>query len=122
MLGKKGHAGHTGLFYADLVQGIAVQVEFRCDHLEGDLLADVVVEVFVEARDERGIVLTGGGAMIYGMDTMMTKVLGIEVKIPHSPIDSVARGLSIINTRIPVKGRATQKSITNVVSEYYMDK
>ena len=60
--------------------------------------------------------------MIYGMDTMMTKVLGIEVKIPPSPIDSVARGLSIINTRIPVKGRATQKSITNAVSEYYMDK
>ena len=63
MLGKKGHAGHTGLFYADLVQGIAVQVEFRCDHLEGDLLADVVVEVFVEARDERGIVLTGGAVI-----------------------------------------------------------
>ena len=76
----------------------------------------------VESVFKNGIVLTGGGAMIYGMDTMMTKVLGIEVKIPHSPIDSVARGLSIINTRIPVKGRATQKSITNVVSEYYMDK
>lgn len=63
MLGKNGHAGHTGLFYADLVQSIAVQVEFRCDHPEGDLLADVVVEVFVEPGDERGIVLTGGAVV-----------------------------------------------------------
>lgn len=63
MLGKKGHAGHTGLFYADLVQGIAVQVEFRCDHLEGDLLSDVVVEVVVEAGDKRGIVLSGGAVV-----------------------------------------------------------
>lgn len=63
MLGKKGHAGHTGLFYADFVQGIAVQVEFLCDHLEGDLFADVVIEVVVEAGDERGIVLTGGAVV-----------------------------------------------------------
>ena len=63
MLGKKGHAGHTGLFYADLVQGIAVQVEFRCDHLEGDLLSDVIVKVIVEAGDERGIVLSGGAVV-----------------------------------------------------------
>lgn len=76
----------------------------------------------VESVFKNGIVLTGGGAMIYGMDTMMTKVLGIEVKIPPSPIDSVARGLSIINTKIPVKGRVAQKSITHAVSEYYMDK
>ncbi|MBR5143626.1 MAG: rod shape-determining protein [Clostridia bacterium] len=75
----------------------------------------------VESVFKNGIILTGGGAMIYGMDTMMTKVLGIDVKIPHSPIDSVARGLSIINTKIPVKGRATQKSITDAVAEYYKD-
>ena len=75
----------------------------------------------VESVFKNGIILTGGGAMIYGMDTMMTKVLGIEVKIPPSPIDSVARGLSIINTKIPVKGRATQKSITDAVAEYYKD-
>lgn len=60
MLGKKVHAGHTGLFYADLVQGITVQVEFRCNHLECNLLSDVVIEVFVEAGDESVIVLTGG--------------------------------------------------------------
>jgi rod shape-determining protein MreB len=75
----------------------------------------------VESVFNNGIVLTGGGAMIYGMDTMMTKVLGIEVKIPPSPVDSVARGLSIINTRIPVKGRGTQKTITDAVAEYYKD-
>jgi rod shape-determining protein MreB len=76
----------------------------------------------VEKIFKNGILLTGGGAMIHGMDLMMSKVLGVNVTIPDNPIDSVARGLSLINTMIPVKGRATQKNVTTQVSEYYKDK
>lgn len=75
----------------------------------------------VEKVFKNGIVLTGGGAMIHGMDLMMSKVLGVSVRIPADPIDSVAKGLSIINTRIPVKGRATKKNVTDIVSEYYKE-
>lgn len=76
----------------------------------------------VERTIENGIILTGGGAMIYGLDTMMSKVLGIPVRIPESPIDAVARGLSTINTLIPVKGRAGRKNVSNLVADYYKNK
>jgi rod shape-determining protein MreB len=71
---------------------------------------------------QNGICMTGGGAMIYGLDMMMSKVLGIPVRIPESPIDAVARGLSTINTLIPVKGRAGRKNVSNLVADYYKNK
>ena len=60
--------------------------------------------------------------MIYGLDTMMSKVLGISVTQPPDPIDSVAKGLSRINTFIPVKGRNANKNVTNQVAKYYENK
>ena len=76
----------------------------------------------VESTFNNGIILTGGGAMIFGLDTMMSKVLGIPVSIPADPIDSVACGLSMINSVIPVKGKPGRKNITNQISDYYNDK
>lgn len=76
----------------------------------------------VESTFKNGIVLTGGGSMIYGLDVMMSKVLGIAVTSPEDPIDSVAKGLSRINTFIPVKGRASNKNVTNLVAKYYENK
>ncbi|MBQ8415151.1 MAG: rod shape-determining protein [Clostridia bacterium] len=68
-----------------------------------------------------GIVLTGGGSMIHGLDLMMSKVLGISVRQPSDPIDSVAKGLSIINSKIPVMGNAGRKNVTDVIATYYKD-
>ena len=76
----------------------------------------------VERTFKNGIVLTGGGALISGLDMMMSKVLGISVTMPADAIDSVAKGLSRINTFIPVKGRASSKNVTSLVSKYYEDK
>ncbi len=75
---------------------------------------DIVEEVF-----ENGIVLTGGGSLIYGLDTMASKVLGIPVTQPEDPMDSVAKGLSRINTYIPMRIRSNNKNITTQVSKYY---
>lgn len=73
----------------------------------------------VEAVFENGIVLTGGGSLIYGLDVMANKVLGIPVTQPDDPMDSVAKGLSRINTYIPMRIRSNNKNITNQVSKYY---
>jgi rod shape-determining protein MreB len=73
----------------------------------------------VEKTFENGIVLTGGGALIYGLDTMMSKVLGINVTQPTDAIDSVAKGLSRINALIPTKARASGKNITDQVPKFY---
>ena len=88
-------------------------------------IAEVVKKiplVHIEDTFENGIVLTGGGSMIYGLDKMMSKILGIPVTQPDDPIDSVAKGLSRINSFIPVKGRASNKNITNLVPKYYQAK
>lgn len=74
----------------------------------------------VEKTLKNGVVLTGGGAMIHGLDLMMGKVLGIPVKKPDDPIDSVAKGLSIINTKIPVRSKGG-KNITDLIAGYYKD-
>jgi rod shape-determining protein MreB len=85
-------------------------------------VADVIKKIpldHVEKTFENGIVLSGGGALIYGLDMMMNKVLGIPVTQPADAIDSVAKGLARINNFIPVKGRAANKDITSLVSKYY---
>lgn len=75
----------------------------------------------VEDTLKKGIVLTGGGAMIHGFDLMMGKVLGVPVTMPESPIDSVANGLAIINSKIPVKAKGG-KNLTPNIADYYKDK
>lgn len=65
-----------------------------------------------------GVVLTGGGAALYGMDKMLSKVLGIAVHTPVDPIDSVAKGLSRINTFIP-RPRSSGKNITAQLAKFY---
>ncbi len=75
----------------------------------------------VEDIFENGIVLTGGGSMIHGLDLMMSKVLGVSVRQPADPIDSVAKGLSLINAKIPVKGKAGRKNVTGSIVNYYKE-
>ena len=79
--------------------------------------ADKVDEIF-----ENGIVLTGGGAEIYGLDVMMKKVLGISVTRPARPIDSIAKGLARINTFVPLKMRGGAKNITSQLAKLYESK
>ena len=76
----------------------------------------------IENTFKNGVVLTGGGAMIYGTDIMMSKVLGIPVNQPDNAIDAVANGLAIINNAIPMKSRGAKKNLTDSISEYFKDK
>lgn len=71
---------------------------------------------------ENGIILTGGGAELYGLDTMIEKVLGISVVKPASAIDSVAKGLSRIHSFIPQKHHLGGKNITEKLSKLYETK
>ena len=85
-------------------------------------IAEVVKKIpldSIEKTFESGIILTGGGSMIYGMDKLMEKVLGIKVTQPSDSINSVAKGLAIINSKIPVKGKSSNKNITTAVAGYF---
>ena len=71
---------------------------------------------------ENGIILTGGGAELYGLDIMMSKVLGITVHKPDGAIDCVAKGLSRINNFMPMRMRSNHKNITHQLTKYYESK
>lgn len=77
---------------------------------------------YVQDIFENGIILTGGGSEIYGLDTMMSKVFGVAVTKAASPMDSVAKGLARINTFLPVKSRFGGKNITAQLSKLYESK
>lgn len=88
-------------------------------------VADAVKKIpldYVEDIFKNGIVLSGGGALLYGLDMMMSKVLGIVVTVPDEPMDCVAKGLSRINTFIPMRARAGGKNVTAQVAKYYENK
>lgn len=78
---------------------------------------DCVEDIF-----ENGIILSGGGAEIFGLDTMMTKVYGIKTVLAQSPIDAVAKGLSRIHTFIPSRLPKGQKNITDHLAKYFAAK
>ena len=41
---------------------------------------------------ERGIMITGGGAMLKGLDTLITEETGIKTNIAENPLDCVTLG------------------------------
>ena len=45
---------------------------------------------------DNGIVLTGGGAMLKGLDTLISKETGMEVHIAENPLDCVAMGTGMV--------------------------
>ncbi len=44
---------------------------------------------------ERGIVLTGGGSLLAGLDTLITKMTGIRAYVADAPLTSVVRGCGV---------------------------
>ncbi len=55
----------------------------RCDP---ELVADLT---------DTGLVLTGGGALLRGLDLLMNEQLGVPVRVADDPLTTVARGTSI---------------------------
>ena len=89
-----------------------------------EAVANAVKRIPIESvKDvfENGIILSGGGSEIYGLDIMMSKVFGISVTRANSPIDSVSKGLARINAFLPLKLRS-DKNITSQLSKLYESK
>ena len=87
-----------------------------------DAIVDAVKKIPADmcgAIAENGIVLTGGGAELYGIDTLLSKVLGLPVTKPRNAIDCVAKGLSRINSFLPASIKINHKNITHQISKYY---
>ena len=77
--------------------GIVGAVRVALEQTAPDLGADVA---------ERGIVLTGGGALLKDMDRLIAEETGLPVVIAEDPMTCVARGGGIILEMLDEKGPA----------------
>ncbi len=68
------------------VQAILNCIKNVIEQCKPELVADIV---------DNGLVLTGGGALLRGLDRLMNEQLGIPVRSADNPLMTVARGTSI---------------------------
>ena len=67
--------------------GLIVEAVVRTlERAEPELAADLV---------EDGIVLAGGGALLRGLDTVLSQTTGLKVRVADEPLTCVARGTAI---------------------------
>lgn len=67
----------------DPVQGIVETIHAVLERTPPELAADI---------SNKGVYLTGGGALLYGMDKLISEKTGIPVIMANEPISCVARG------------------------------
>ncbi|MCL2069215.1 MAG: rod shape-determining protein, partial [Oscillospiraceae bacterium] len=63
----------------EIIQGIGTTLERTPPELAGDI-------------KHSGLVLTGGGALLTGLDRLIEKRIGVNVKIADNPVDCAALG------------------------------
>jgi rod shape-determining protein MreB len=68
------------------VEAILNCVKHVIEHCKPELVADLA---------DTGLVLTGGGALLRGIDQFMNEQLGIPVRVTEDPLTTVARGTAI---------------------------
>src|SRR5437764_1077904 len=100
----------------DLATGRPKRVKLSADELrEGiaepiDDISDAVVSVFDRLPPEivrdiarSGVVLTGGGALLAGIDRRLSRDVGVVVTVDPEPLTCVVRGAGILLDR-PIRG------------------
>ncbi len=93
----------------DLVTGLPKEIILTDNDVRGAMyqtisyIVDSIREVIENTPPEiltdvmkNGIVMTGGGAMIKGLDTLIEMQLKLSVKIAENPLGAVVRGCGII--------------------------
>jgi rod shape-determining protein MreB len=73
------------------IQSIVEAVKVVLEKTPPELSADII---------DRGMVLTGGGALLRGLDTLLGEVTGIPVIIADDPLSCVAIGTGL-RVRVP---------------------
>ena len=74
----------------DTLQQIVRAAHSVLAKLPPELAADII---------DRGIMLTGGGALLHGMDQLLSDALEVPVVVSDSPLDNVAKGAGALLER-----------------------
>lgn len=72
---------------SEQVDSIVQAVRIALEQTPPELAADIV---------DRGIVLTGGGALLRGLDKLVERETGISVRVAENPLDCVALGTGMV--------------------------
>jgi len=78
----------------DVREAMSVSIEALVDATK-EVLEQTPPEILADIM-QRGIFLFGGGALIKGLDTLLTEHLKIQVRVASDPLTSVARGTGVI--------------------------
>jgi rod shape-determining protein MreB and related proteins len=93
----------------DMVSGLPRTITVRSEEIEGALRESVAVivqaakavlertppELSADIID-RGVILTGGGALLHGIDMLLSEELKVPVLVAENPMDCVAIGTGIM--------------------------
>jgi rod shape-determining protein MreB len=94
----------------DPLSAICNAVRSVLSKTDPDMIADITAD---------GIYLTGGGAMLYGMDKMISKFTGIKVNLLDDPTHSVVKGaaVAIKNTNLLKNVDYQMRSVKELIIE-----
>ena len=79
---------------AEPVDQILDTIRFTLDKTPPELAADIM---------DKGIMLTGGGALLRGLDKLIAAETGMPVHIADNPLDCVVRGTGLCLEKDPLK-------------------
>lgn len=71
----------------DPLTAVMEAIKVTLEKTPPELAADII---------DHGIVLTGGGALLRGLDKLISKETGMQVHIAESPLDCVAQGTGMV--------------------------
>lgn len=75
-------------------EAMARSVKFIVDNVKSIL--EVTPPELVADIYQRGIILTGGGALLRGMDEVLHRATGLPVRVAEDPITTVVRGTGVL--------------------------
>jgi rod shape-determining protein MreB len=84
------------------IASIVESVKATLEHCPPELAADLI---------DRGIMLAGGGALLKGIDKLLTEETGLPVFVAEEPLQAVARGTGIALQEIDTVHRARTSSV-----------
>jgi len=93
----------------DMVTGLPITVTIRSEEVR-EALEDSITTIVASAKSvlertppelsadiiDRGVILTGGGALLHGLDTLMSEELKVPVLIAEDPMHCVVKGTGVM--------------------------
>ncbi|MDD2757870.1 MAG: rod shape-determining protein [Patescibacteria group bacterium] len=85
---------------AEVREAISRSLRAMVDNIKGTL--EVTPPELIADIHERGILLTGGGALLRGIDQLIERATEIPVRIADDPLTAVVRGTSLLLDNMPL--------------------